>query len=440
MNDVIVPESEETAPAAAIGSFVAKEPASEEDSALSFGYMQWDGLLPNILQIYPVINRLHRPEPLLSPEAQRVNDGLIRFYEDLFKVVPEELAIYVYLGMAGSVELRWVRFQTDEKSYTFAVRSSDFNRWIDAVVDLKDPNWMISDNDCAEMKERGLEFNVSKLSIELPLSCYQTEFGSHPMDSLYDGDFKVLGGALQRLKDTMMDKLKEATKETNILVNAHCKQDHDLYLVFKAKPGFKHLDVLLEKVAPVFESEEGISLGDQASLPAEWESVSKKATNAVKRIYAQGKQINKAIDAARALISQHPIIQQEFDQWIKTNLFAAGHFTKLVYGFRGEDDPALVNKHANSIIRALTYKGGNIGLDLNSWITWEYEAGKIPTRSKDPEVDFADSLHKKYTESFIQALYNFLIVSGNPYVRPYDYREAADMSDGIAIGSIRIAK
>lgn len=415
-------------------------PASEEDSALSFGYMQWDGRFPTIQQIYPVVNRLHRPEPLLTPEAKRANDGLIRFYEDLFKEVPEELAIYTYLGMAGSVELRWVRFQTNEKSYTFAVRSADFGRWMEAVLDLKDPNWMVSDNDSVEMKERGLDVNVSKLSIELPFSYYQTDFGKHPIDELYDGDIKVLASGLERLKETMINKLKEATKETNILVNAHCKQDHDLYLVFKAKPGFKHLDVLLEKVEPVFENQEGISLGDKASLPAEWESVSKKAANAVKRIYILGKQINKAIDATRALVSQHPIIQQEFDQWIKTNLFAAGHFTKLVYGFRGEDNPALVNKHANEIIRALTYKGGKIGLDLNSWITWEYEEGKIPTRSKDPEVDFADNLHKKYTESFIQALYNFLMASGNPYVRPYDYREAADMSDGIAIGSIRINK
>lgn len=434
MVDVNVVESEE----APVMEQCPKDVSPEVENALSFGYTEWNGMFPNIFQIYPVINRLHRPEPILTPEAQRVNNGMIAFYKDLFKEVPDNLRVFTYLGMAGGEELRWIRFQTDTESYTFGTREVDFSRWIDAALEMKDIGWVTAGNNNQALIDRGMHLNVSKLPIELPLTGYQTQFGKHEMDDLFDGDFKVLEAAQTRLKTFMTAKLREATDKTNVLVNAKNKKDHDLYLVFKAVTGFGHLDVSLEKVYPELPESGGVDLGSNPTTLDDFDD--KKVAVAVKQIYNVGKQINKEIDRTRKLINQHPFVQKEFDQWLKTTLFAAGHFTKLVYGFLAEHNEALVNKAANEVIRALTYKGGNIGLDLNSWITWEYEVGQIPTRCKDPEVDFINILYKKYTDSFVTALYAYLINISNPLIRPYDYRTAADASDGVALGTIRMAK
>jgi hypothetical protein len=405
-----------------------------------------DGLVVNnMTMIYPLPYRAHPYTNDLTPAAQRRNDGLVKFFTVLVPVQPQQLCIFTYQGLVGEEEVRFIRYQTEADSYTFAVRESRFERWMEAVLDDESLGWCLETNPVQAMKDRGMLLNVSKLPIEYPLSFFQTPmFEKDPMDDLVNGDFIALENLSEKLKMQITGKLRDATMKANVFVNANVEKDHDLYLVFKAQNNFKSLSITLDKVAPLLPESGQVALGENGTTIFEWNGTpDKKALVAAKQINNCEKQVNRLIATTRAMLSQHPIIQQGFDEKLKVILYAATHFTKRIYGFGAEYGKQMVQDVANDVIRKLTTKaatGANIGLDLNSWITWEYHEGTHPTRSEDPEVDFVNTLFNRYTESFIEALYAFLINTGNPLIRPYDYREVADLSDGIPLGTIRRVK
>ena len=56
------------------------------------------------------------------------------------------------------------------------------------------------------------------------------------------------------------------------------------------------------------------------------------------------------------------------------------------------------------------------------------------------ELNFKKSIYDIHTDRFMEILYMYMINLKSPYIRPYTHRVVADMSDGIAIGSIRQVK
>jgi hypothetical protein len=404
-----------------------------------------DGLVVNAMtMIYPPAVRPANYSSVLSSVSERRNAGLVKFFMDLVPTPPEQLSIYTYQGLVDEEEVRYVRFQTEANSHTFVVRESRFERWMEAVLDDATIEWCVQPQALQSMKDRGFMLNVSKLPIEYPMSFYQTPmFEKDPMEGLVNGDFIAVENLTEKLKLTISNKLGLATLKANVLVNADIEKDHDLYLAFKAIDNFKHLNVTLDKVYPKLPENGQISLGEDPTTIFEWNGKDKKVLVAVKQINNYRNQINREIDGVRAIISQHPVIQAVFDDKLKTILYAASHFTKRIYGFGIGYGKALVQEVANDVIRKLTAKsatGVNIGLDLNSWIVWEYKPGVPPERITEEDLDFVNTLFNRYTEGFIEALYAFLINLGNPLIKPYDYREVADLSDGIALGTIRRVK
>lgn len=425
------------------------------ESSLPKGWMpkMLPGRTNALTLLYPLPEREEPYSNELTPQAQREVEGLLKFFYDLVPTKPENLAIYTYPGLVEGEPIRWVRFETEHNSTTFCVLELDFPRWISAVLDDETIEWCLRDNENEALKKRGMYLNVSRAPIELPLHFFWVRFDRHPIDDLYDGDFIALETLSAKLQEKITNKLALATMKANVLVNAEGKKDHDLYLVFKATDNFSALNVTLDKVYPKLPESGEISLGDNPTTLFEWNGKEKKVLVAVRQINNYCKQINKAIQETRALLNQHPIIQQQFDEKLKVMLFAATHFTKMIYGFSAEYGEALVYEVVNDVLERLTRfdlkhrsdgvaKGLNwsIGLDLNSWVVWEYTDGKHPVRVTDPEVDFVNTLFNRYTESFIQALYAVLLNTRNPLIKPYDYREVADLSDGIAIGTVRLAK
>lgn len=398
-----------------------------------------NGFSSGLQLIYPLPDR-----DGVAPQYDRRIEGLTKFFYALAPTKPEQLSIYTYAGLIDDEEVVYVRFQTEGPSFTFVTRKSRFERWMEAVLDDETIGWCLESNPVQAMKDRGMFLNVSKLPIELPLHFFSEPFEKSSLDELYNGDFITLETLSKKLELQITEKLRDATMKANVLVNAEVEKDHDLYLVFKAQDNFKTLGITLDKVAPKLPESGQVALGENSTTVFEWNALGdKKVTVAVKQINNYRNQINRMIETTRGLISPHPIIQEAFDEKLKVILYAATHFTKRIYGFGAAYGKELVQDVANDVIRKLTTKaatGANIGLDLNSWITWEYHEGTHPTRSEDPEVDFVNTLFNRYTESFIEALYAFLINTGNPLIRPYDYREAADLSDGIALGTIRRVK
>jgi hypothetical protein len=387
---------------------------------------------------------LHPAEGQLDAQTQLVVDRLLVFYNRVNPNTQEgfgtvvDPTIFTFQGIIGDDEARWIRFQLGDKSQTYAVLDKDFDKFIAGIRDDGDLVWAKGGNYREEWQKKGLHLNVSKTPIELPLSwMMRSMFNADPMEGLVDGDFTDLDGHVKRLKNKVAENLRDITQRALSLINVDGKRDHDLYLVFKAPDkAMQTLNVSLEKVYPLLPESGEINVGDNPINIFEW-NVDKKSLVTAKQIIVLAKHTNNDIEKTRKLISQHPVIQAEFAQEVKTLMFAASHFTKKLYGCKPEDVEDMVMHVTDNVVRRLTTKGGRIGLDLNSWIVWEYHDDRAPTKVVDPELDFTSLILNRYTESFVEALYSYLLNLGNPFIKPYDYRVKADISDGIEVGSIR---
>jgi len=397
-------------------------------------------------QLYPL-----RHDVVYADEHIARINALLKFCELIVKDAEVEPVIYTYIGMAGVEEVRWIRFQIGaEQSFSFAMLEKNYDYFIETLSHEFPLEWALQGNENPALGKKGLYLNVSRAPIELPLHFFLVPFAEAEGDDLVNGDWIQLEQTMKRLRLKISSKLRDITQKANVLVNADIEKDHDLYLVFKAMDNFTALNVTLDKVYPKLPESGEVSLGDNPTTVFEWNGKDKKVLVAVKQINAACKHINKEIGIARKLVSENPIIQKEFDALLKVELYAAAHFTNRIYNFAPEYGINLISEVTNDILRALTdyskteWTDGrtdrSIGLDLNSWIVWEYLPGVPPTRATAESVDFVNNLFNRYTESFIAALYEKLINLGNPLIRPYDFREVADLADGIPLGSIRRVK
>lgn len=397
-------------------------------------------------QLYP----LRHDVAYADDHIARIN-ALLKFCNLIVQDSEVEPVIYTYLGMAEAQEIRWIRFQIGaEQSFSFALLEKNYSYFIETLDHEFPLEWALQGNESPALNTKGLYLNVSRAPIELPLHFFLAPFAPSEGDELFNGDWIQLEQTMARLRIKISTKLRDITQKANVLVNADIEKDHDLYLVFKATNNFTALNVTLDKVYPKLPESGEVSLGDNPTTVFEWNGKDKKVLIAVKQINTGCKHINKEIGIARNLISQHPLVQKEFDALLKVELYAAAHFTNRIYNFAPEFGINLISEVTNDILRALTeyskteWPDGRtertIGLDLNSWIVWEYLPGVPPTRATAESVDFVNNLFNRYTESFIGALYEKLINLGNPLIRPYDFREVADLSDGIPLGSIRRVK
>lgn len=376
-----------------------------------------------------------------SKDTLRLVEGLTSFITTLLKQEIETLLVYTYQGMEKGTELTNLRFQVNDQSFTFIMLASNFERFLDAVLEEESMEWCFRANNNPALQSRDCWLNLSRVNptTDIPLHWLTTpDLVKDPFGDVTQEDFITYGNALGRLDKTINEHVKEAIGKTNTFVVDNVKRDHDLYIVFRAVDDYQSLAVNIEQVYPVLPESGLIDLGNNPL--ANWVNDNKASNLAFKKIQVIAKHVNRDINVVKDMVKDKPYFADDFKQWIKTKLLATSHFSKDVYRFEMEGDEALVNKVANDIVRKLTYKGGNIGLDLNSWVVWSYEQGKAPVKVTDEELDFLNILQSKYTESFVMALYNFLINLGNPYIRPYNHQVPADAKDGIEVGSIRVNK
>lgn len=452
-----LPASDQFVQALALG----ERPVIDETVQVSNPGYAWnpDYMLETIACIYPIsLVRLGRQSEV-DPIHKRKVDALVKFYEVLVEGDHPDLRVFQFPAIIGDTEVTWVRYQTDIGSASFVVETAQIDRWVDAMTTDETMNWCMQENTNKDLQAAGYPRNVSKRydSIELPLSVFQKKASEfliqEPVDALVNGDFIQLDTLLAKLQGQLRVHFGDITKAALEFIKAPVRKDHDLYLVFKTKDDFSTVTGQLEKVYPKLPEGGELELGNNPVTEFELTTAQGNVVETLlKRIHVLNKHIVRDITKVRNLLAQNPIILDEFQRLLKLEFLAAAHFMKKVYGFQESDGIALVQEVANEIISALNKKAitstypivsvdsvkvRNLGLDLNSWIVWEYKDGEEPVRVEDEELQFVDTLFNRYTESFINVLQGFLMNLGNPLIKPYHSVTPADLSDGHAIGSIR---
>lgn len=352
-------------------------------------------------------------------------DGTILF--------PSGLHIFRYAGMDGDQEVTWFRFQVAEQSWSFVVLAKDVPTFLAEMEGENPMAWTHQ----RRRSEKGFNLNVTQAPIELPLSFFPFSFDKGPLDDLYDGDFTQVKEVCERLNEDLRVRLGDINRIALKLADIIGQKDHDLYLSFKGVNGLKEMNVALDRVYPKLPESGEIVLGDEPINIFEWSGYSKVVQVNVKRISHGTRQINRMFAKYRALVSQHPAIQELFDTNLKEQLMASSHFLNRVYGFSAAYGVKYMEEVANDIIGKLNAHGGNIGLDLNEWVVYEYHETGRPTPIEAEELDFKKQILNSYTQSFVDALYGYLLDVTNPYIKPYTYREVVAGDDGIEVGSIR---
>jgi hypothetical protein len=352
-------------------------------------------------------------------------DGTILF--------PSGLRIFRYAGMDGDQEVTWFRFQVAEQSWSFVVLTKLIPEFMVAMEGPEPMAWTHQRRHSA----KGFNLNVTQAPIELPLSFFPFSFDKDPLDDLFDGDFTQVKEVCERLNEDLRIRLGEINRIALKLADLIGQKDHDLYLSFKGVNGLKEMNVALDRVYPKLPESGEIVLGDEPINIFEWSGYSKVVQVNVKRISHGTRQINRMFAKYRALVSQHPAIQELFDANLKEQLMASSHFLNRVYGFSAAYGVKYMEEVANDIIGKLNAHGGSIGLDLNEWVVYEYHETGRPTPIEDETLDFKKQILNSYTQSFVDALYGYLLDVPNPYIKPYTYREVVEGDDGIEVGTIR---
>jgi hypothetical protein len=179
-------------------------------------------------------------------------------------------------------------------------------------------------------------------------------------------------------------------------------------------------------------------IGDTPLTVEQWEGTSESTLFHVRKIIKQVKAFNSFVDDLRSHFKTpgQVVLLPTFEKEVRTQLMASSHFMKQLYGFDMRFAKKLVFDAANDIIGRLETRGGNIALDLNSWIVWDYSAPELPTRSLVPELNFLELYLNRRTDSFMEALYGLLLNTPHPLIKPYSRREVVSGDDGIPLGTI----
>ena len=372
-------------------------------------------------------------------EINALRNFFYRMYPEFgFGHMPD---IYTYQGLADTVEVKFIRFEWAGKSYTFVIQDSLYDYFITSWED-ESPHkeWCDRPNQCVEMVRKHWKRTVTKMPIELPMDILTSVQNQvYGWEHLTDGDFTQVYSVCARMAAEMREKCAYVTHLADKLGHIIKQKDHDLYLSFKGVDFFQKMNIGRDRVYPKLPESGEVSLGDSVIDLDDWYMYNKIVQVNVKRIGHASNQINRMIKRYRGMISTDVVIQDIFDAELKIQLMAASHFLKRIYGYSAEHGMEIMEGVANDVIARLTKHGGNIGLDLNEWVVYQYhDDNSMPTAINDvAELDFKNGLYNRYTQSFVEALYAYLLDTPNPYIKPYTWRQVVEGDDGIAIGSIR---
>jgi hypothetical protein len=375
--------------------------------------------------------------------------GLLEFFKVKHPEVEGEPIIYTYEGLVKESEVQYFRYQfADGTSYTYAMDKNHVEFFTSNMCGSDYTWWADRENFNADMLEVTMfgrtgypvqvyPHCVSKLPIELPIEFfYAADVG--PMDHLRNGAFIQLDSVITRFRKEFHERLGEVTRLARKVGMLIKNKDHDLYLSFKGVDFMRQINIGFDRVYPLLPESGELELGDVVIDENDWAEFGRIVQVNVKRIAVAGKHMNKMINRYRDQLDSDEYIQMQFAKELKMQLMASSHFMERIYGFTAQFGMDMVEQVAADVVERLNNKGGNIGLDLNEWAVYQYhDDNSKPTEIVEPGLDFKTNLYNRYTVSFIDALYAYLLNAHHPLIRPYDHREIITEDDGIAIGTIR---
>lgn len=411
-----------------------EEDRAAVSEALS-GDKLWSDTIPRVEIISPT--EFTHPDSNRTPEFRELCDGVFNYFfhkhPEMEGIVP---MISLYEGYKGARHVRFVRYDIAEgASFTYVTMEENYKTFLEQAAHHRfDDIVNVFRNQLLWRLPHG-EFLSP---IELPLHWLGGSMTNEDDDLTVD-ELLHLDVVAKKFNTEFDDKVAQATALADRLKDMIPRKDHDLYLTFKGVNDFSAINIGLDRVYPELPESGEVSLGDTAVSEDAWATFPEPVKLNVRRLTVMNKQINRMMAKYQARLSSHKVIQEGWRQVVKTRLLASSHFMKAIYVFSAKFGMDWIESTANDILQELHGKGGNIGLDLNEWVVYSYEAPGLPVPLKEEALDFQTKLYKRYTQSFIDALYAFLLGIHSPYIRPYNHREVVDGNDGIPMGSIRPA-
>jgi len=410
-------------------------------------YYPWHPVVAGIRDIQSLEELLDQHE--VNGESNEDYEYLCKALRNFFSTVRADVegtgCVMLYDGMINFTEVVYIRFNLKGKeSVTYVLESKALplfaTVWARAELSEEDKEtaikWTRLPVANKDMVDRRYRRNVTQIALELPhlwlLPGYDTTF-----DGLVNGDFAIIDSQIETFNKRLRQLLKEATIQASGLIRTVYNKDHSLILGFRATNTYDQLRISLDKIPAKLPGGE-INIGENEILLSDWEGHSAQTISVVRKVKKYEVRANKLIRDTLVHIKDHPYIRKQFAENLRTQLIASSHFIKEIYAIGIDAAQPLVNELAEDIINKLNAHGGNIGLDLNSWIVYQYhDDNSKPTPLVTDELNFKTEIFEKYLDRFMDYLGAFLQNVKSPYIRPYTHRVVVEEDDGVAIGSVR---
>lgn len=422
--------------------------------------------LPGMQAFYPFDDDAeYALEPLVietgtTPEMQAalehyldyrvVNGAFKKFWSTFMPHMPQTGVVLVYSGLVGKTDAVYIRYEQDHvKPMTFVLDREEFtyflSGWTQAIISehmqVEMEEWCKFATSNEDFKKRGFRYNLTGMAVTYPLSWFFYNSFNAKGDlfaGLTNGDFKLMDGFKKQFVARFDSMVSEATHLAVTLKDKVKFKDHNLMLAFKANESFTGILIGLDKIFPKFPEGGQVECGLTPIDPAEWAKEGDNVQVVIRKLIKLNTKINNMILKILMDLPDNEWCRQTFLTLVKERMIASSHFLKELYQANPTDIRPYVESKANEILGALNERGGNIGLDLTSWVVYQYFTdGRPPVPLVADGLNFKQELYNMHTERFMEVLYQYLFHVRSPFIRPYVHRVVADLSDGIPVGSIR---
>lgn len=283
---------------------------------------------------------------------------------------------------------------------------------------------------------------MQDLGLDWPVSVLLAEIKFRGSETFTNGDLEALEERFHRAGELLGQGFHLVKR--NLMVLAHdktIKRDHILHYA-------NFIDFANRKVYPSLnrfgwkltgDKDVDFDLVPKALVTAEWEEIftSDEARTALLRL-------NTAFNGFNTYVDQHFEIKEddhELRAFTIKRLFDGAwpnvmKSSELVYSIDRDAVEPEVTIANEALLKEVIELAGVPGLDLNSWKAYDYTNADEPTLLKD----FSPSLHDKYRQEFVGIMYQVLLTSGHPLLRPFATKRVITDPEEIAehkVGEVR---
>jgi hypothetical protein len=317
--------------------------------------------------------------------------------------------------------------------------------WTEAItsdhMQTEMEDWCKHPTGYKDLQKKGYRYNVSALALVLPLSYFFADaFGikEDQFANMVNGDFKILEDIKKELSNRFDRYVADISRFAITLKDKVKFKDHNLMLAFKGTDDFRGLVVSLDKIYPKFPEGGQYECGVNPLKLEDWKTEGDNVKVVIRKLIRLSTKVNDMLNKMYRELPNNKWCETWLDGLVRERLLAASHFLKELYQANPTDIRPYVEEMANKVLSALNERGGNIGLDLTSWVVYQYfDNGSPPIPVVAEGLNFKQELYNQHTERFMEVLYQYLFHVRSPYIRPYVHKVVADKNDGIPVGSIR---